>query len=118
MHDQEYNQVLSKEIPLVQDLAQRFNELDSLLHEHVAYYDEILPHVFMGDVTRYVLSGGSQRQEIVRHLNGAFVNGATEVRDLIAVSFVENIDSEEELELALQDVTAEALRAEWHVQHG
>jgi len=74
-------------------------------------------HRFSG-TTRYVLSGGSQRQEIVRHLNGAFVNGATEVRDLIAVSFVENIDSEEELELALQDVTAEALRAEWHVQHG
>jgi hypothetical protein len=117
MHDKEYNKILSKEISFVQDLVQRFNELAPLLQEHVSDNYEILPHVFMGDVTRYVLSDGSQRQELMRHLNDAFVNGATVVRDLIAVSFVENIESEEELACALQDAQAEALREEWRLQH-
>lgn len=117
MDDKEFNEALSKEVPFIQDLVQRFNDLGSQLQEHVADNDEILPHVFMGDVTRYVLSDGSQRQELVCHLNDAFVNGPTEVRDLIAVSFVENIESEEELERALYDVPAEPLRAEWYLQH-
>lgn len=99
-----------------EELVRRFNELAPLLQEHVADYDEILPHVFMGDVTRYVLSGTPQREELLRHLNDALRNGGEEIQNLIAVSFVENLESEEKLQRALQGVEAEALREEWRRQ--
>lgn len=99
-----------------EELVREFNELAPLLQEHVADYDDILPHVFMADVTRCIVSGCPCRQELVRYLNDALSNGAKEVQNLIAVSFVENLETEEQLERALQDVHAEALREEWRRQ--
>ncbi|TWT96121.1 hypothetical protein Pla108_32030 [Botrimarina colliarenosi] len=103
-------------VAFVEDLVERFDDLRTIFQEHVADNDEILPHLFMGDVTRYVLSGGSQRQELVRHLNDALRTGEEYIENLIAVSFVENLESEEELERALRDAQADALREEWRRQ--
>ena len=99
-----------------EELVQNFNNLGPILIEHVSDNDEILPHVFLGDVTRYVLADGIQRRELVRFLDDRFTKGEKDIRDLIAVSFIENLESEEELEHATQDVKADALCEEWHRQ--
>jgi hypothetical protein len=44
-------------ISFVQDLVRQFQELRNLLKEHQEdNFGELLPHVFLGDVTRYVVS--------------------------------------------------------------
>lgn len=112
--------MLSKEIDLkshtqqiYEDLLTRFEELIPVFEEHVTDYDELLPYVFMGDVTRYILSGGSQRLAIISYLNEKLKGGDEDIQNLISVGFVENLEDGEELERALQGVDADALREEW-----
>ncbi len=108
--------VKDKSQDFCEELVRRFDDLAPMLQEHIEDNDEILPHVFMGDITRYVLSDGLQRQELVRCLDDALRKGGEEIQNLIAVSFVENLESDEELERALRNVQADAMREEWRRQ--
>ena len=99
-----------------QTIAAQIPDLDSLLSEHVADYDEILPNVFMGDVTRYVLADGAYRTKVVGALEEALCNRGPEVEELIAVSFVENLETQEELDRAVRGVNAPQIIAEWKRQ--
>ncbi len=97
-------------------LAEMFPDVRKMLNDHLADYDELLPHVFLGDVTRYVLQGGPDRARIVQHLEDAFAREREGIDELIAVSFVENIETLECLNAALNGVTGDALRQEWERQ--
>ncbi len=99
-----------------EELVQNFNNLGPILIEHVSDNDEILPHVFLGDVTRYVLADGIQHANSYAFLMIDLQKEKRTLRDLIAVSFIENLESEEELKHATQDVKADALCEEWHRQ--
>ncbi|MBR9804081.1 hypothetical protein GYB59_21360 [bacterium] len=99
-----------------EELVTRFGVLAPLMQEHISDFDEVLPHVFVADVARYVLSESLHRQEIVRVLDDNFREAAHDIQDLIAVSFIENLESEEHLNRVLDGVHAEALRAEWDRQ--
>lgn len=99
-----------------QELAEQIPDLGSLLSEHISDYDDILPHVFMGDVTRYVLADGPYRTEVVAALEDALRNRGPEVEELIAVSFVENLETQEELDRAVYGVNAPQITAEWRRQ--
>ncbi|WP_237225587.1 hypothetical protein [Rubinisphaera sp. JC750] len=99
-----------------EELAARFDVLAPLMQEHISDFDEVLPHVFMADVARFVLSERLHRQEIVRVLEHNFREAAHDIQDLIAVSFVENLESREHIDRALDGVQAEALREEWDRQ--
>lgn len=100
-----------------EELAHEFPVLAGLLREHLADYDEILPHVFMADVARRVLSGVKERRRIVNFLDQSLREQGDEIQNLIAVSFVENLSSKEEFERALEGAEAGALRKEWAKQH-
>jgi len=100
-----------------EELARLFPDVASVLSNHLADNDELLPHVFMGDVTRYVLSDPPSRQALVNHLDEALREGGTDLQELVAVSFVENLESSEELERALKGIDARTIREEWHRQH-
>ena len=100
----------------MQNLVKQCDSLSAFYLDHISYYDELLPHVFMGEITRQIISGNLQRQKIVEHLSEAFRTGDEEVKNLIAASFIENIETEEELEFALKGVKESALRTEWHKQ--
>ncbi len=97
-------------------LVRYFPDLNELLAEHIADYEELLPNVFLGDVTRYVLMNGNGRYEIVDYLNKSFSSGEPEVENLIAVSFVENLEDREELERAVDGVDASRIITEWNRQ--
>lgn len=99
-----------------QELAEQIPGLESLLSEHIADYDDILPNVFIGDVTRYVLADGPYRTKVVAALEDALCNRGPEVEELIAVSFVENLETQEELDRATRGVSAPQITAEWKRQ--
>ena len=95
-------------------LAQRFPDIAEILAEHMTDHDNVLlPHLFLADVTRYVLTDGRDRRPIVKFLDDAFESEGQEVEDLIAVSFVEYLVDPEELEKATKGLDAGHIRAEW-----
>ncbi len=91
-------------------------ELKEVLAEHISDYDELLPNVFLGAVTRYLLANGNGRRRIVEHLNNSLSSGESDVENLIAVSFVENLESREELKRVVDGVEATQTIAEWDRQ--
>lgn len=112
-------------VAFVKDLAGRFSGLAELLKEHARDNSgEILPHVFFGDLTRYVLSlhtaaagageSGSRRElrEILNLLEGAFSAGDPSLQELIAVSFLENLPDPGEDGSQIRSLLGKALSAE------
>ncbi|MBE3584552.1 MAG: hypothetical protein IMX01_10635 [Limnochordaceae bacterium] len=88
-------------VDFIQRLVRQFPILQPLYEEHLADYDELLPHVFMGDFTRWLISvySGDQKlgnaestiRAILDYVERAFVEGDEELKELIAVSFLENL---------------------------
>ena len=71
-------------------------EFGPTFDEHVADYG-ILPHVLFGDLTRFVLAAHERRDTEVESRSLAFLDwalreGDDDVENLVAVSFVENVD--------------------------
>src|SRR5687767_5332264 len=88
----------------VKAMVGRFEGLAPLLKEHVTdNLGEILPHVFFGDLTRYILalvatvsSGGGleprrELRDILDFLEESFSTGNQELQVLIGTSFLENL---------------------------
>jgi hypothetical protein len=87
----------------VRMLAAQYPEIQELLDEHIRdNLGEILPHVFFGDVTRYLVAlantsrAGSDEargklQAILNLLEIKFSAGPREVVDLLSASFLENL---------------------------
>jgi len=106
-------------IAFCRKLAEQVPEAEAILQEHLDDYDELLPNVFFGDLTRYVLSDGPGRLKLVEFLEQNFHRLSPEIEELIAVSFVENLESEYDLEQATCGLTAVNLKTEWRRQkHG
>lgn len=99
-------------------LAQRFPDVADILAEHISDNDELLPHLFLADVTRYVLADRRDRNPIVQCLDNAIASEGPEVENLIAVSFVEYLTTRKELNLATSGLEASRICAEWNRQRG
>jgi hypothetical protein len=103
----------------VQELVERFPALHSLLREHLEdQCGELLPHVFMGDVTRYFVdaydAGMPRRQEVqamLDYLDERLAHADDDTQELVAVSFVENLPQEGETATGLRRLMGHALRA-------
>ncbi len=86
-------------VVLVNNLLQQVPELDGVYQTHLDDYAELLPHVFFGDVTRYVVgevlshANGSPPQvaRILNCLERSMAFGDDAVQELICVSFLENL---------------------------
>jgi hypothetical protein len=80
---------------LVKALAAEVPELHDLLEEHIHDYDEILPHVFFGDLTAWVIrqdpSSSASLDRVLAMLDEAFGSGSTAVEELVYVSFLEGL---------------------------
>jgi hypothetical protein len=91
----------------IEEMLRKVPELRPYYQEHLVDYDELLPHVFMGDVTRYVMNlarriieeGNSQSKEQLSTLldlfEVVFDRGEPYVQELIANSFLENLDRDD-----------------------
>lgn len=88
----------------IRSFVARFPGLSAVLDEHTKdHFGEILPHVFFGDITRYVLAlfsaeshggGLSPRRELLQildFLEEVYSGGDEELQELISVSFLEDL---------------------------
>jgi hypothetical protein len=88
----------------VEQLLGRASGLKPIYEEHLADYDQLLPHVFMGDVTRYVMSlqqaimnDGDAKAEgklsgILDLFEAALAEAEPYVQELVVLSFLENLE--------------------------
>ena len=88
----------------IRALVERFPSLAPLLEEHLTdNFGELLPHIFLGDVVRWVLalmataraeeSLTAQRElhEFLCRLEDTYAGGNEELQELLSVSFLENL---------------------------
>ncbi|MCG8459030.1 MAG: hypothetical protein MI919_22365 [Holophagales bacterium] len=87
----------ASEVAFVGSLVHRFPVLLPLLQDHLDTYDELLPHVFLGDFTRWMQEEltlarpPSELKDILGFLETEFESGSTHQQELISVSFLENL---------------------------
>ena len=104
-------------INFVQELVSHFPRLQPLLSEHAAdNFGEILPHVFFGDITRYVMAvvlaiesgkaSDEDRRELVDILKFLESSYSTreDIQELISVSFLELLPRPEEKGARIRDI--------------
>jgi hypothetical protein len=94
-------------------------ELRPAYEEHLADNDELLPHVFFGDVSRSVVSRASAGDSdvvarILSCLERVLTEGDEQASELVVVSFVENIAPEDGA-AAFFESWPPALRS-WHAR--
>ncbi|MEK6747633.1 MAG: hypothetical protein AABY83_00315 [Pseudomonadota bacterium] len=93
-------------------------ELKGAYEEHLVDNDMLLPHVFMGDVTRFVVAaaeGGNDRvvvQRILDYFEIELKAGEAESLELIRASFVENLTGESTVVNKLKPMMGTGLRRE------
>ena len=89
----------------IQELAMKIGSIKDIYDQHLKEYDELLPHVFLGDLTRYIvhrvrsilsgehgIEGRSEIEIIMQHFEKGMTSGTVEIQELIAVSFLENLN--------------------------
>lgn len=76
---------------------------DRVYDEHVHDYDEVLPHVLLGDLVRFlsdqVREKGAQSaalHEAMSLMEGGMGSADPSLQELVAVSFLENLDPADE----------------------
>jgi|688.fasta_scaffold347668_2 hypothetical protein len=99
-----------------QFLVEQVPEIRTILRNHLDDFSEMLPHVFLGELTRYVLANGASKIRIVELLEENFDRHGPEIENLISVSFVENLETEIDLENATTGISSVNLVNEWRRQ--
>ncbi len=88
-----------------------------ILVEHLDDYDNLLPHVFLAELTRHLLRGPADVTPIVQSLEDSFASGDPAIAELISVSCIENIASRDDLTRLLTGVTGNSIQTEWTQQN-
>lgn len=108
----------------VASLAWSFRELLDPFERHLAFHDgEIIPHLFMGDIRRWaeglVQVNTPLLNRFLQHLSDGYQSGISTVRNLIDVSFVEQLPYPDEPHAEIRDILPPNLRALlWHGEPG
>lgn len=90
----------TKSETMIDQLLRAVPELSATYREHLDDNDELLPHVFLGDVTRFVIghvadsSDAAMLQKLLDELELEYRAGDEEIRELIGASFLENLIGE------------------------
>jgi hypothetical protein len=107
-------------IAWVNKLLEQVPELRHVYDEHIHNNDELLPHVFLGDVTRYVVqqvylgeTGPAKPVErILSVLEQGMGSGDEQVEELVSVSFVENLVEHDDVLASLKGLIGPNLQKE------
>jgi hypothetical protein len=81
----------------IEELLRRVPDLKPIYEEHLLDNETLLPHVFMGGVTRFTVTEAgnplmrSSVTGLLDHLENELRIGGDSVKELICVSFVENL---------------------------
>ena len=81
---------------LLGELRTDVPELVPVIDEHISTHDQVLPHVLLGDVTRFVVEAHADgttgvEDRCLRVLDRALREGDEEVVNVVEASFIENV---------------------------
>lgn len=104
----------------MEELLELVPELKPVYDEHIKDNDEILSHLLLGDITRYVvqqlrIGATDDLSPLIRCLDFfevAMVSGDESVQELISVSFLENVVKYSGVLSKLKDLIGENLTEE------
>lgn len=107
-------------IECVKKLLEHVPELRPVYDEHIHDNDDLLPHVFFGSVTRYVVQQASSGQSgpskpvgrILEFLERCMTSGDDKVKELVSVSFIENLAKHDDVVNALEGLLGASLERE------
>lgn len=107
-------------IACVNKLLEQVPELRPVYDEHIHDNDDLLPHMFLGDVTRYVVqqvrSGdmGPTKpvSRILEFFEWCMVSSDDQVKELVSVSFVENLAEHDDVLARLKGLIGPKLAQE------
>jgi len=118
-------------IGFIEGLVGRYPRLKPIFDEHVSdNFGEVLPHLFFGDLTRYVVSrflaveSGAEHESaaseaeleaLLSDFEDAYVGGDEEIQELISVSFLESLPRPGEEASGLRAWLGPALSAQLRV---
>ena len=100
-----------------EELIESVPALQQIYRAHLQENDELLPHVLFGEITRFVVTKARKAEHdplIARLLNEfekGLEEGPEEVRELVSVSFVENLCGETEAIKVLKPLMREKLKS-------
>lgn len=114
---------MNDSVVFIHELTTAVPRLKDLLARHVADCGELLPHVYMGDVSRFAIRqhregvGGASGPRAVLDvlftiLERAATEGSEDVKELITVSFLENVAEEMAASTDLRSLLGPTLRRE------
>jgi hypothetical protein len=88
---------------LVDQFVNEFENFKILLHEHIEFNNEVLPHVFFGECNDFIMNYLTEDEEkdILEDLFSFYERMATEgddyVRELLAVTILERIGDDNKI---------------------
>ena len=91
---------------------------DRIYDEHVRYYEEVLPHVLLGELVRFLCTNdqtGTVRTKAVALLELAMESDDPRISELIAVSFLENLDPQEDVSHSITKLFGPRLREQFEI---
>jgi len=91
--------------------------LDAVLREHLADNGELLSHLCMADITRWLVANGPAAP-VLAVLEAAFIEGDADVRNVILASFIENIEQDDPAYQPLRSALGPSLRMALDEQGG
>lgn len=108
---------MNTDIEFTNRLIAEVLDLQIIYDQHMKDNDELLPHVFFGDLTRYVIEKAQIKEdESVSKILGLLEDGLSqnnaEIKNLISASFVENLIDEKETVVLLREVAGPKLLEE------
>jgi hypothetical protein len=116
MADLDFNQFVEK-------LRTGVRGFGRVYDQHVSYYQEVLPHVLLGDLVRYLKSiAGSQGPERVALdeamglLECGMGSTDAKLQELVAVSFLARLDPEDEDVEAIRARFGDRLKERYQVE--
>lgn len=106
---------------MVTRLVRSVPVLESDLREHIEFYDELLPHLFMGEVTPQLVdwlqAGDVPRARAVLDALEAEYGKDYQVDELIGASFIENLPTDDSVSVVVE-LLGPKLRAVFDRQRG
>jgi hypothetical protein len=102
-----------------EQLSQQVAGFAAVYQEHLQDYDEPLPHVLLGDLVRFLSERVQEAgpadpavQTALALLESAVTSDDERLQNLVVVSFLENLDPDDEAARALKGALGPALRAQ------
>jgi hypothetical protein len=110
------NTIVYEQIP---QLVSGIPGFETVYKEHVADYNEVLLHVLFGDLVRFLTSsfglqdGDLRLRTTMDVMENLAAHGDERVKELVVVSFLENLDVDDPAFEAIRDMFGPALNADY-----